>query len=216
MKPLYIHLKQEYIPLLLFLYPDYALLDNLSLNSKFIIVKDVCSPADKNTYDFRYHDCIFVSSRVFDEQWDEEILKAKFIEFARTRFKSRKKTLKTINTEGVGLIEEIKRLIFVEPQVNDTEESPVLRLFHEFGSANFSKVYFQVLQSTPFPVVRSSLMTFIQKVIAGEQSLFYRKKNMLYGQKIRTNFINAYCAYRERIEDYQGLSFLKFIKDLTR
>lgn len=215
MKPLYLNIKSEYIPLLLFLYPSYSLLDKLVQNNNFIIVKDITSPAKKNTLDFRYEDCIFISSKVFDENWTEDVLKEKFLEFARVRFKSRKKTLKITET-GNEFVEAIKQLIFVNPLQEEFNDTEVVSLFSEFGSANFSKAYFKCLKTHPFPVVRSALMTFIQKVIIGEASIFYRKKNMLFGEKIKHNFLKALTSYQLRPQDNDGLSFLKFIKDLTK
>lgn len=215
MKPLYLNIKSEYIPLLLFLYPSYSLLDKLVQNNNFIIVKDITSPAEKNTLDFRYEDCIFISSKVFDENWTEDVLKEKFLEFARVRFKSRKKTLKITET-GNEFVEAIKQLIFVNPLQEELNDNEVVFLFSEFGSANFSKAYFRCLATHPFPVVRSALMTFIQKVIIGEASIFYRKKNMLFGEKIKHNFLKALTSYQLRPQDNDGLSFLKFIKDLTK
>lgn len=214
MKPLYINIKSDYIPLLLFLFPEYSLVDKLVQNNKFIILKDIESPSEKNMMDFRYEDCVFVSHKVFDENWTEDILKEKFLEFARVRFKSRKKTLKISNV-GSEFVDDIKNLIFVNPQLEDSEDTEVIALFSEFGSSNFSKNYFHVLKTHPFPVVRSALMTFIQKVIIGESSIFYRKKNMLFGDKIKKNFLKALTNYQLRPQDSQGLSFLKFVKDLT-
>lgn len=209
-----VSVKREYIPLLLVLYPDYEYVTSGPANRKFIMEKEVADPATKNRINYLYNDCIIVSNKLFDELWDEEVLKQKAVEFARVRFKSRKRTLQTIATEGSPFVEEVKNFIF-NPGVEDEENTEsVLKLFDLYGSAAFSEYYLKLLESQPFPKIRASLVTFIQKVIIGESSIYYRKKNAVLGDKLKNNFYKAYSSYRERNGGSKELSFLKFLTDL--
>lgn len=195
------------------LYPSYEFVTTTNVNSKFILEYDICDQATKNKFDFRYNDAIIISNRLFDELWNEDKLKEKVIEFARVRFKSRRRTIKTIDTEGSDFVEELKAFAFLQSDVEEVE-SPIINLFNLYGSSAFYPAYMQVLEKEPFPKVRAALITFIQKVIIGESSLFYRKKNKVLGSKIKSNFLKAYSSYREMEKDQYGLSFLKFLKDL--
>lgn len=210
MKPYIINISPEYEVLLPLLYPEYALVQNLNLKDRFIIKHDVKSMADKNRIEFLYNDCIFISNKIFNEVWNEEVIKLKIIEFARVRFKSRRRTF----PDTLNPIDDFYKFVL---SPGDTEDdSQILELFNAFGSTSFINTYFSMCEKSSVPQVNAAIFTFISKILSDSSSIFYKKKKMVLESKIKNNFTTALDAYNSRIKDDYGLSSLKFFMDLWK
>lgn len=207
-----ISIKPEYVRFLLFLYPTYTFTQSGNVVNKFITCRDIKSPAEMNSVKYHYSDAVIVSSQLYDEVWDEEVLKNKCVEYARVHFKSRKKSVPVVATEGDEFIDELIKFMFGGMSFSD--EGSIFELFNSFGSKAFDEQYIKYLETHPFPPLKAAMLTFISKVISDSTSIYYKKKFMQYGSKIKINFIRAYDSYIVRGDDIYGLSFLKFLKDL--
>lgn len=205
--------KSEYIRLLLFLYPTYFYTEYANVNKDFIVRRDIKSKAEKDLLCYRCESGIVVSNVVFDELWDENKLKEKALQFAHDRFGSRKKVLDIGKMEGNELVDYLIKFMFFG-NFGDEEDSSITELFDAFGSARFFEKFLQLSERHPVQQLIASMMTFISKIFSSE-SIFYKKKNILFAGKIKKRFVYAYDSYMQRENDIYGLSFLKFIEDLT-
>lgn len=206
-----ININPEYERILTFLYPTYAFTDSPAVLSKFITHRDIKSKRERESLDIRFDDCIFISSQIFDEVWDEDMIKEKAIEFARLHFKSRKKTIPQCTD---NFIDDVINFMFGVS--SEEETSLIYELFEAFGSVSFVKEYFQKSKQVPIPVLNSALNTFITKVINSDTSVYYKKKNLIYGGKIKANLESALSSFLLREKDSYGLSIVKFYTDLYK
>lgn len=208
-----INIKPEHERILLFLYPTYSYSDSVRTVSKFITHKDVCSRVERDNLDFRYQDAVIISNRIFDEVWDEETIKNKVLEFSRVTFKSRKRTIEIDKDDY--FVDNLIKFLFSQED-SSTEDSSIMNLFNTFGSKLFNKEFLTLAQYIPVSVLTASMNTFITKIIQEESSsIFYKKKSILFKDKIRSNFIKAYDSYSLRDKDSTGLSYVKFCNDLV-
>ena len=90
-----------------------------------------------------------------------------------------------------------------------------LELFDLFGSGLFTRKFLEVAQTTPVPVIVASLNTFIVKVYNPSNSIYYKRKAVLYKDRIERNFYKALDAFNLRYNDDLGLSWIKFYNDLV-
>lgn len=209
-----INIAPEYQNILLFLYPTYTWTDSKFVMSNFITVRDINSKSERDMADYYYSNAILVSSRIFDEVWDEDKIKEECLKFMREKFHTRKRTIKTLATKGPEFIEEIIQVMFTERSFEENQES-IMELFSKFGSATFNEAYFRLCSELSVPQVRASMFTFISKICSDTESIFYKKKQLILLPKIRANFSRAFQAYQYREKDLYGLSFLKFLNDLV-
>ena len=103
----------------------------------------------------------------------------------------------------------------------DAESQTMLELFDSFGSASFTRKYFEVTSVLPVPVVNSALNTFACKVIAATPGSgmpsYYLRKHQQYGEKLRRNLQQAVSDSKDMVfHDQYGITSVKFFTDLFR
>lgn len=206
-----INIKKEYEVLLSFLYPDYSIVDGVHGTRKFITHHDVTSKQERDSLDVYYEDCIFISTRIFDEVWDEDVLKQKCVEYANSRLKNRKRKIEASQESFV-----VDCINFMYNSVNDDEEEAIGTLFEAFGSVRFPQVFFGLAERIPVKKLIAAMNTFVGKVMHCDDSsaLFYKQKASLYQKRIRLNMMKALDDYIVRGTDDSGLSECKFYMDL--
>ena len=210
MKPLIIKISPELEVLLPLLKPEYSVVTTLNMKDKFIIKHDIKTMAEKNRIEYLYNNCIFISNSLFNEVWDEDKIKIEILQFARTKFKCRKRTF----PESLDPVEDFYKFILTPP--DSSEDGKILELFNSFGSSTFIPIYLRMCDESSVPQVNASLYTFISKILADTGSMFYKKKKMVLGAKICKNFPSALDAYNMRVRDPYGLTHLKFFMDLWK
>ncbi len=204
-----ISIPEEYEALLSFLFPTYSCADSALSTSKFIAHRDVKSKRERETLDLYYQDAVFISTQIFDEFWDEEKLKSLVVEFSRVNFKNRKKSYEYTKETFVK-----DSLDFMFGIIPDEQEASIFELFDAFGSMNFVKKYLEKSLQIPIAILNSSLDTFLTKILTDRTSVYYRKKNMTLGDKIKRNLSSSLDALIFREKDNLGLSTVKFYLDL--
>lgn len=205
-----INISPEFEPILSFLYPDYTITDSAAVTSKFITHRTVRSKIEREALDCNYHDAVFISTQIFDELWDEEKIKQECIEFSRKRFKNRKKTLIT-NRET--FVKDCIDFIFGVPNLEEDVE--INELFESFGSGAFPSKFFKVSERIPVQQVYASMITFISKIRKDTNSAFYKKKAMLFEDKINNNLLEALDNYNLGVKDQLGVQECKLLMSLT-
>lgn len=205
-----INIAPEHEPLLAFLFPTYSVVESASAVSRFIAHRDIKTKMEREALDFRYDDCVFISTQIFDEYYDEEVIKREVINFSRIMFKNRKTKLETTKET---FIDDCKDFIY--GLTDEKTESVIFELFDVFGSGMFVKKFLEISQSTPVPVLISAMNTFVVKILNADNSIYYKKKAILFKDKITKNFYKALDAFNDRITDDFGLSWIKFYNDLV-
>lgn len=205
-----INISEDLEDILGFLYPTYSFVDNLFKFKNFIIHKDILTKNDRDRLNFQYTDAVFISKRIFDEVWTVDVIKQKVLEFAQKNFKSRKKVLNTLNTEGKPFVDECVQFLFTG-RTFDEEENRIDALFKSYGSQTFFREF--LLQCKEFGINRtvSSMETFISKVLSDTDSIYYKRAKMRLESPLHQNIAGA-------VQDFQGLDpfFLKKFKDLSK
>ena len=153
-----INIKQEHFDILPFLFPNYTVSQKL-LNSHFIAYYDVKSKYERELLDINHTDAIIISSKIFDEFWDETLIKQKVIEFCRDRFKSRKTKLET---SPETFVQDCINFIF---DLSVEDDSQITSLFDSIGSSQFAKEFLLCSKYTPVPVLTSAVNTFVLRTL---------------------------------------------------
>lgn len=205
-----INISEEYQRILYFLYPEYSLVDGLYQFNKFIIKKDVTSSTERANLNYRYNDAVFISTRIFDEVWDENKIKEEVLKFAKERLGSRKRTVKTLATEGDRFIDELIMFMFTDSSIEDTDID-INELFASYGQSKFLTIYLQACDKTSVNQVSSAMETFISKVLSETDSIFYKRAKMRLEKSLRMNVKRA-------IEDQSYIDplFKSKFKDLVK
>lgn len=206
-----INILPEHEPILSFLFPTYAITDSAAVTSKFITHRTVRSKAEREALDWQYSDCVFISTQIFDELWDEDKIKQECIDFSRIRFKNRKKTL---TTNKDTFVKDCVDFIFGVPSLED--ESSITELFESFSSASFPTKFFNICESYPYQQVVASMITFISKIRKDSTSVFYKKKAMLLEDKINANMLESIDEYNQTLVDGYGVNDCKLFMNLIR
>lgn len=211
--------QRGYARILQFLYPTYSVTKSMSLCREFIVEHDVTSRQERDMLDMDYEDCVFISSRMFDELWTEEVIRREVLSCARSRFGSRKRQFTTVNTEGDAFIDECISFLFFG-SVAEEEDSGVLSLFDTLGTAAFSKSFLEACSQQGSSLISASVGSFIQKVLKGGDSLYYRRARLRLGRILQGNIVPAVEAQRY-VSDYfsshfRDLSQLWFFTNLTK
>ena len=204
-----INIQQKYEVLLGFLYPEYSINTSGASVSKFIVHRDINSKREREALDLIYSNCIFISNRIFDEVWDENKIIDEAIKFSRTTFRNRKTK---IDYTQDTFVDDIKNFIFQTS--SDEFESSINELFESFGSVSFVSNFIKLSESVPLQVLSQSMNTFITRILNPGNSIFYKKKNAILADKIRSNLIKSLDSYNLRSNDSYGLSMAKFLIDL--
>ena len=203
-----INITPELEGILSFLYPTYTITDSPAVTSKFITHRKITSKVQRDALNYMYTDCVFISTQIFDEVWNEEKIVNECIDFARVHFKSRK-TKFTPSKDN--FIEDCKN--FLVGTLIEEEESPVFKLFDLVGSNSFIKEYFQLIETVPYQQVFAALTTFISKLDKNSPSLFYKKKAFVLKDKVDARLLKAIDNYNLSLKG-DGVAECKFIVDL--
>lgn len=189
-----INIAPEYERVLSFLYPEYSCVTSLGKFSKFIIRREVTTKVERERLNYQYEDCVFISNRIFDEFWDEQVIKDKVLEFAKVRFGSRKRVLKTVNSEGSEFIDECVRFMFTGLTWEESE-SEIGSLFEAYGSGQFYREFLVQCEARSVGLVSSAMETFISKVVTGNNSVYYKRAGVRLLPLLRGNSLKALSVY---------------------
>lgn len=208
-----ISIKPEYERILAFLYPNYAICpEGVVYSEKFITHRNIASKTERESLEVRHKDCIFISTRIFDEIWDEDKIEKEALEFSRIYLKNRKRT--TGVERDSDFIDNLLKFMFYQDSL-DAQNEKIYELFDNFGSKNFNRIFLELSETMPVQVLTASMNTFIYKITQeNNPSLYYKKKALLYKEKISKNFLKAYDEYCMRDNDPFGLSYIKYFNDL--
>lgn len=210
-----INIDPVYERLLPFLYPSYSIETALQKFNKFILKKDITNPVDMRILRDNYEDCVVISTKLYDEFWDEEKIREKALEFRRVNFKTRKRTLADLSSDDqVSFIDNILSFMFTG-EYDFVEDEGIMELFNSYGSLKFSDLFMQKCEIYPPSKVIASMMTFLSKVNDSATTAFYMKKNSVLGSKIKENFTEA-LEYLKTYPDINNLHFLTFFQMLVR
>nr|DAI54936.1 MAG TPA: hypothetical protein [Caudoviricetes sp.] len=208
-----INIQDSYIPLLFHLYPQYSFLTEFIKYNRFIIKHDVASMGDMNRVKSIYDECIIISSRLYDELWDEEKLQSLFLEKSHRLSGSKKRTLSIPYDDKDSFVTALVYFLYTG-EYSEQQEERITNLFSIYGSLSFNVEYLKLSNSIPSTKLFASMMTFITKLFTDSTSTFYKKKYMLLSGKIRNNLNNALSSYcRESADPFVQL---KFLNDLIK
>lgn len=185
----------DYFRILPFLFPSYAVSKNPASSSEFITYRDIKSKQDREYLDYDYADCVFISRQIFDEVWDEDVIRREVLAFAQRVFGSRKRTLKTLATEGPDFIDECLAFIFTGVTFED-DESKFTELFDLYGSVKFIPRFIQECGNTSVGHVSASMDTFILRLLNSTDSPYYRRAKMRLESSLRPSITGAIEAMR--------------------
>lgn len=205
-----INISPEFESILGFLYPSYSYVDNLFKFKNFIIHKEITTKNDRDRLNFQYEDAIFISTRIFDEVWTVDVIKQKVLEFAQRTFGSRKKVLRTLNTEGNPFVDECVNFLFTGKTFEE-EENRIDALFKSYGSQTFFREFLTQCRDLGVNRTISSMETFIGKVLSDTESIYYKRAKMRLETPLHQNIVGA-------LQDYDDIDafFKKHFKDLSK
>ena len=212
-----INIDPQHERILLFLYPNYSYVQGTSTNyySNFIMRRDITTPAERNRVYDQYDDCVIISSRLYDELWNADVLKSKALEFARVNFKSRKKTLNDLSSDDPQFfIDNLISFMFTG-QYSFVEDEGIMELFQAYGSTKFEDLFIHKCEQFSTGKVVSSMLTFLSKITPEASSVFYKRKYQALGAKIKQNYGNAF-DYHKKYGDNTMLSYLMFFQLMVR
>lgn len=210
-----INIEPQYERILTFLYPSYAIEEQFGKYEKFIIKRDIGSPNELRKVRENYQNAIIISTKLYDELWDDEVLREKALEFRRVNFKTRKRTLADISSEDPQFfIDNLISFMFTG-EYNFIEDEGIMELFQSYGSLQFSDLFMKKVQEYPLSKVVASMFTFLSKVNNDSTTVFYKRKYQALGTKIEANFINAF-DYLKRYNNHDELSYLAFFQMLVK
>lgn len=211
--------QRGYSRILQFLYPSYSVTSGISLCRQFIVEHDVVSRQERELLDMDYEDCIFISSRVFDEMWDEVVIRREVLACAKSRFGSRKRQFTTVAAEGDAFIDECISFLFFGSTTDD-EDTGLLAVFESMGTASFGVRFLKECALRGSGLVSASVGSFVQRVLRGGDSLFYRRARLRIGRSLQNNIVPAVEAQRLLVPYYvfhfRDLSQLWFYLNLTK
>lgn len=210
-----INIEPQYERILTFLYPSYAIEEQFGKYEKFIIKRDIGSPNELRKVRENYQNAIIISTKLYDELWDDEVLREKALEFRRVNFKTRKRTLADIPSEDPQFfIDNLISFMFTG-EYNFIEDEGIMELFQSYGSLQFSDLFMKKVQEYSLSKVVASMFTFLSKVNNDSTTVFYKRKYQALGTKIEANFINAF-DYLKRYNNHDELSYLAFFQMLVK
>lgn len=210
-----INIEPQYERILSFLYPSYSLEENFGKYEKFILKKDIGTPNDLRKVRENYQNAIIISTKLYDELWDDEVLRDKALEFRRVNFKSRKRTLSDIPSDDPQFfIDNLISFMFTG-EYDFIEDEGIMELFQAFGSLQFSDLFMKKVQQYPLTKVVASMFTFLSKVNENSTTVFYKRKYQALGTKLNHNFLEAF-DYLKRHNNYDELSYLMFFQMLVK
>lgn len=210
-----INIHPDYERLLLFFYPTYSYTDQMNAVSHFIAHKDLHTRMEREMMEYHYTDCVIISKQIFDAYWDEEVLKAKALAFAQTHLKCRKRIVRiSPELKGTDFCDALISWMFTGEEVV-SEESAITTLFDQFGSKLFTSHFLELAKTTSPNVLVAAMLTFATKVLSDTSSIYYKRKQLVFADKIRANFSKAMSSLKLRPKDQFGISYIKFFNDLS-
>lgn len=202
-----INIHPQHEVLLGFLFPEYALGEGVAV-SRFIARRDVRSIVEREALEAQYDDCIFISSKIFDEVWDEKRIEEEAVRFVRERFQSRLRKFRSTSEDFVTSV-----LNFLFAKEEETEDEGLMELFEAFGSSRFIDKFMSLTRHYTIGRLITAMNTFLQGVFVS-QAVWYKKKRVVYLPKIKANFIKAVDDFNYCSKDGYGLATAKFFRDL--
>jgi hypothetical protein len=205
---------EKYKPLFLKLFPLYSKIETFGKISKFIVNKDIESIREKDSL-LQFRSYVIFSNRLFDIQIGDQEIQDLCLMFRKRFFGSRRRVL-SLPVDDT-LTERLN--LFLDLGITDYSESLELSsLLNSIGSASFAGEFLSLLEVTPFPVLRKSVLTILGK-IKTDKSLFYSKLNKRIYTKVEKNYDRCLLNYiniskKERIED--PLHFINFCIQLWK
>lgn len=167
--------QKGYERILSFLYPSYSIVSSPNMCSEFITWRDINDRSEREQLDYMYSDCVFISKRLFDELWTEDVIIREVLDFARCRFGSRRRTFRPVCAEGDGFIDECVQFMFSGALGASDEDSSILGLFESYGSSRFIGSYVSLALGRGVRYVYQSMGTFVSRILHGSDKLFYKK-----------------------------------------
>lgn len=199
-----------YERILTFLYPTYSIMEHPMVCSGFITRRDIVDRSEREALDYEYSDCVFISRRLFDELWTEDIIIREVLSFARDRMGSRRRVFRPTCTEGDAFIDECIQFMFMGSVGSGDEDSSMLTLFDAYGSSQFVKDYVSLCGSRGVPYVFKSMSTFLLRVLQGSDSLYYKKAGLRLRGSLLPN-LQWGVACKSLLDSY----FTRYFPDLT-
>ena len=211
-----IHIKKDYEPILAFLYPEYSILDdNDRPSSYFIAHKDMETRVELDAYQTKCSHGIFISNKLFDEDWTKDVIKDKCRAFVKAH-KVHRKTKFTENstTKNDTFVQDC--IAYIMGVDSEDEDIGVSDLFNSFGTPRFANEFIMACDVRGVQPIIKACTTFIRKIHPDSSSTYYKRIANRWYNVIQHNKDNAFGAYVNRPYDPTGLSFVKLIFDLTQ
>lgn len=208
-----INIEPHYERILTFLYPKYSVEKDMGKPVRFIVRKDLTTPNELRRAQENFDDGIVISSKLYNEYWDEEVLKTKALDFARTNYKCRKRTLTELSTEDpIAFLDSLIHFMYTG-ELDTIPEDEIMELFQSYGSVSFNDLFIRHCQKYPLKRVTASMFTFVSKINESSTSLFYKKKYQNLGAKIQRNLIEALDYYKRQgtQDEFTTLYFLQLL-----
>lgn len=203
--------QSDYFRILPFLFPGYSVVGpDAVISSSFIQYRDIKSRSERDALDFDYSDCIFISRQIFDEVWSEDVIRREVLSFAQRVFGSRKRSLKTLASDGSAFIDECLDFMFTGRCYED-EASRFTELFDLYGSVRFLPRFIQECGVTSIGHVSASMDTFIIRVLSAVDSVYYRRAKVRLESSLRPSIVGAVEASRS-VSPF----FRKHFRDLSQ
>lgn len=210
-----INIDPQHERILFFLYPQYTVEIDMTKLSKFILKKDITSQSELMRLKDNYDDCLVISTRLYDEMWDANVLREKALSFRRERFKTRKKNLNDIPDEDPQFfIDNLISFMFTGTY-SFVEDEGIMDLFQSYGTTQFENLFMEKCKQFSTPKVVASMFTFISKIKEDATTVFYKRKFQSLGMKINKNFNNAFTYY-QMYKDNTSLGYLYFFQTLVK
>jgi len=212
-----ISITKEFEPLLQFLYPTYAYYpgqDYPYLSSHFIAHRDITSRSELDSLGCSYHDCIFISTKIFDKVYDIQTLSEVVQQQSGER--QRKFIKKGTQLNKDTFVTEAKNFLYGIPSLEDSSTA-IHELFDAFGSTAFIEKFVSLSTTTPTGKLVGAVNTFVQKVLnPPPSSTYYLRKHQNFANKIQRNRIQALDTYISSCKDSGGLAEAQFFMNLVK
>lgn len=154
----------------------------------FIAIHDVKSKIERINLGSNYDNYIIISTRIFDFEVKSMDLIEFVLQFRREKYRSRKRAL-VLDIESPTFTNDLKDYLTVGELVED--DNSVVDLFNSVGTRGFATHYLEVCSKVPTPKVNKAIITFLNRVRAGSETLYYKKAIARLGKKMERNMFKA-------------------------
>lgn len=201
--------QKGYERILSFLYPSYSIMAHPMVCSEFITWRDIVDRSERETLDYEYSNCVFISKRLFDELWTEDVIIREVLAFARDRLGSRKRVFRPLAKEGDAFIDECIRFMFTGECDVESDDS-VLQLFDMYGSSQFQGQFVSLCNERGVRYILKGMSTFLSRVLYGSDSLYYKKAGLRLRGSLVPNVESCVLSYQG-----VGAYFKRYFSDLS-